>query len=309
MPTEKPEIEEREVGMKRFGYSFLVLLGACSYGVHGPIIKMASNAGYSSSDIVSAQYLTGVIFLAAAWLFMPKRNMSIKQWGELLGTGVLLSVTGLFYAISIADLSASAAVILLFQFVWMGIVIESIHMRTLPKGSTVISVVLIWTGTLLAARSGSGEAIEWFSHPVGVLCGLLSGLTFALFIFLSGRSGKGVPAVQRSLFMSIGGLIVILIMNSPSFLIDGTFTGGLWQYGLLSGLFGAVLPVLFFAAGTPQIGSGTATICGAAELPAAVVAARLFVGEQATTIQTVGILIILLAIMLPQWKPKRAAYR
>jgi drug/metabolite transporter (DMT)-like permease len=74
--------------MKRFGYSFLVLLGACSYGVHGAIIKMASNAGYSSADIVSAQYVTGVLFLAAAWLFMPKRNMSIKQWGELLSTGV-----------------------------------------------------------------------------------------------------------------------------------------------------------------------------------------------------------------------------
>lgn len=293
--------------MKRFGYSFLVLLGACSYGVHGPIIKMASNEGYSSSDIVSAQYLTAVILLAAAWLFMPKKSMSIKQWGELLGTGIFLSATGLFYTISIADLSASAAVILLFQFVWMGIVIESIQMRTLPESRKVVSVVLIWIGTFLAARSG--ETIDWFSHPVGVLSGLLSGLTFALFIFFSGRSGRGVPAVQRSLIMSIGGLIVILIMNSPSFLIDGTFTGGLWQYGLLSGLLGAVLPVLFFAAGTPQIGSGTATICGAAELPAAVIAAWLFVGEQATTVQTAGVLIILLAVILPQWKPKGAVYR
>jgi drug/metabolite transporter (DMT)-like permease len=293
--------------MKRFGYSFLVLLGACSYGVHGAIIKMASNAGYSSADIVSAQYVTGVLFLAAAWLFMPKRNMSIKQWGELLSTGVFLSLTALFYAISIADLSASAAVILLFQFVWMGIVIESIHMRKLPEGGKVISVVLIWAGTFLAARSS--EAIEWFSHPVGVLYGLLSGLTFALFIFFSGRSGKGIPAVQRSLIMSIGGLLVILIMNSPSFLFDGTFAGGLWEYGILNGLLGAALPVLFFAAGTPHIGSGTATICGAAELPAAIVAAWLLIGEQVTTVQTAGVLIILLAIMLPQWKQQRAAYR
>lgn len=294
------------MGIKRVGYSFLVLLGACSYGVHGPIIKMASNEGYSSSDIVSAQYLIGVLFLAAVWLFMPKRNMSIKLWGELLGTGVFLSVTGLLYAISIAQLSASAAVILLFQFVWMGIVIESIQLRRLPEGGKVVSVILIWIGTFLAARSS--EAIDWFSHPLGVLCGLLSGLTFALFIFFSGRSGKGVPAVQRSLIMSIGGLLVILIMNSPAFLLDGTFTGGLWQYGLLSGLFGAVLPVLFFAAGTPKIGSGTATICGAAELPAAIVAAWLFVGEQATNVQTAGVLIILAAIILPQWKLKRTAY-
>ena len=41
-----------------------------------------------------------------------------------------MSMTGIFYAISVEELPASIAVVLLFQFTWIGVVIEAIANRT-----------------------------------------------------------------------------------------------------------------------------------------------------------------------------------
>ena len=48
--------------------------------------------------------------------------------------------------------------------------------------------------------------------------------------------------------------------------MNGTLNNGLWKYGIMLGLFGLVIPVVFFAIGSPKIDSGTAMIAGAAEL-------------------------------------------
>ena len=44
-----------------------------------------------------------------------------------------MSMTGIFYAISVEELPASIAVVLLFQFTWIGVVIEAIANRTFPS--------------------------------------------------------------------------------------------------------------------------------------------------------------------------------
>ncbi len=59
-------------------------------------------------------------------------------------------MTGIFYAISVEELPASIAVVLLFQFTWIGVVIEAIANRTFPSREKVISIIILFTGTLFA---------------------------------------------------------------------------------------------------------------------------------------------------------------
>lgn len=60
-------------------------------------------------------------------------------------------------------------------------------------------------------------------------------------------------AITRSFFMSTGALLFLLVVISPTFIINGSFGDGLWKYGSLLGLFGVLFPVLFFLIGTPKI--------------------------------------------------------
>ncbi|WP_338753321.1 DMT family transporter [Bacillus sp. FJAT-52991] len=293
--------------MNQLRYSLFVLLGACSYGLHSSLVKLTTNAGYQAEQATGAQYFFGLLLLLVVVLFTKRVKLNMKQIGSLLGLGILLSLTGVFYATSIEQLSASMAIVLLFQFTWIGIVIESIYLRTFPSNLKLISIVFLWGGTLLAGGLVSGH-MDWMSETKGLVFGFLAAVTFALFIFFSGKAGKGVPTIQRSLIITAGGFLTVLLFVPPTFIVDGTLTGGLWKYGLLVGLFGVVLPVILFAIGTPHIDSGTATIVGAAELPAAILSAMLILGEQITPEQATGVLLILIGIVVPQWRSKKATH-
>lgn len=94
----------------------------------------------------------------------------------------------------------------------------------------------------------------------------MSAVSFAFYIFVSGRVATQVPAVNKSLYMTTSAMVIIMTVFSPSFLYDGAITDGLWKYGLPLGLLGIVIPVLFFSIGVPKLGSGLGAILGAAEL-------------------------------------------
>ncbi|MEK4031104.1 DMT family transporter [Pseudobacillus sp. FSL P4-0506] len=285
--------------MNQLRYSLFILAGACSYGFQASIVKLATNAGYPAGQMTGSQYIFGLLLMIIPFMITKRIKLQVKQIVPLLGLGVLLSLTGVFYATSIQELSASIAIVLLFQFTWMGILIESVYLKAFPSVTKIISAVLLWAGTLLAAGISS-EGINWADHSKGFISGFLAALTFALFIFFSGKTGKEVPAIQKSFVISIGGLVTACLFVSPAFVIDGTMTGGLWKYGLLVGLLGVLVPVVLFALGTPYVDSGMATILGAAELPAAMIGAMFIVGEHLTGEQGAGIVLILIGIAVPQ---------
>ena len=115
--------------MEKFKYSLLVLFGACSYGVLSTIFKLGFIDGFSAHQLLGGQYVFGWIGLLLLVLFFSRHKVSKKQFFSLLTVGTTMSMTGIFYAISVEELPASIAVVLLFQFTWIGVVIEAIANR------------------------------------------------------------------------------------------------------------------------------------------------------------------------------------
>jgi drug/metabolite transporter (DMT)-like permease len=137
-------------------------------------------------------------------------------------------------------------------------------------------------------------------HAKGIFFGLLSALTYALFIYFSNFVAIDVNPMIRSASFVTGGLFTNLLIFSPAFLIEGKLFDGLWFWGLLLGLFGTVIPTILFMKGIPHIGSGLASILGSVELPAVIVVAALFLHEQPTMLQWAGVLLILLGILISE---------
>ena len=115
--------------MEKFKYSLLVLFGACSYGVLSTIFKLGFINGFSAHQLLGGQYVFGWIGLLLLVLFASRHKVT-KAIFSLLTVGTTMSMTGIFYAISVEELPASIAVVLLFQFTWIGVVIEAIANRT-----------------------------------------------------------------------------------------------------------------------------------------------------------------------------------
>ncbi|GAA0360136.1 EamA family transporter [Bacillus horti] len=283
-------------------YSIIVLLGAISYGVLSTFVKLAYGAGFTVNEVVGGQFFFGWLMLLLAVGFFSRKRIRLKHVLQLMLVGTTTSFTAITYYSSLQYVPASVAIILLFQFTWMGVALEAILTRTWPSRIKVASVLLLIGGTLLA--SGLFSATVAALPLKGILFGLCAAVSFTLFILVSERVAVDVSPLSRSLAMISGAMVFTFIVFPPTFIFSGVILYGLWIYALPLAFFGMVIPTLFFAIGMPRIGTGLGTILGAAELPTVIVMSWLVLREQIGWLQYIGIMIILIGIVLPQLKKK-----
>ncbi len=167
----------------------LVSLGACSYGILSTLVILAYRAGYSLNDVIGSQTVLGAILLwffvvVGAWVKRVRLVLPTGQQGLLmLLTGTTTGLTGLLYYASLQYLSPALGVVLFLQFTWMGVVINTVVTRQIPPFMTVISVVVILIGTVLATGLLNSETVVF--HWLGVLLGLLAALSNAIRVYVS----------------------------------------------------------------------------------------------------------------------------
>ncbi len=296
-------------------YMLSVFLGAICYGILSTIVVTAYGEGYKLGEVVGSQLLVGFI-LAWGLVFYTKwrerrkeRTISGQQYARavqitwkqrliLMAAGTPTAVTGLLYYESLRYIPNSLAIILLFQFTWIGVLIHAISKRKRPHGVVFLTLAILFGGTLLAAgivEQGIAE-FNW----MGVILGLLSAVSYSLFILLSGKAVPSVHPAYRSGWMITGGMILVFILFPPYFLVNGLLWGDLLLFGFMLGLFGAFLPPVLFAVGVPHIGEGMTGILGASELPVAVLLSSVVLHEHVSTLQWSGVALVMLGVALPE---------
>lgn len=289
--------------MGMWKYAVLVFLGGCSYGVISSFVKLAYGDGFALGDVTGSQYVLGAIMLWLFALFVPKIKINGKQWLILMISGTPMGLTGIFYNQALEYVDASFAIILLLQYTWMSMVLQWIFDKQAPSRQSLVATTIILIGSVLA--SGLLKQDMTFSF-IGVSWGLLAALSFATFIFVSGRTSIPVHPIYKSAIMTTGAALLVCIMLPPVFLINGALTNGLLLYGLLFGFFGSLVPAVLFNVGMPKIGSGLGTILSASELPTAVLMSTLVLHEAVTLSQWLGVIIILAGIALPNFTRQSA---
>jgi Predicted permease, DMT superfamily len=302
--SESMPVKERE-RVKKFLASLLVLLGAASFGLLSTIVKFAYHAGFNAEEVTSSQILFGFIVL---WLIsLPAwpqlRQISKATLLKLVASGTFTGLVGIFYYYALQSLDASFGVILLFQFVWMGFLVDWLISQRRPTRSQGLAIIIVLLGTVLAAGIQSPQ-IRHISLS-GVLFGLLAAASYTGSITVNARIATEVPAPLRSALFMTGATIITLLVYPPHFLLTGTLFHGLWPYVLLLGLFGVVIPPYLFAIGMPQIGPALASILGSVELPVVILCSHLFLHEQVTPVQVGGVLCILGGIVIAELHTRR----
>ncbi|RAT95361.1 DMT family transporter [Brevibacillus sp. Leaf182] len=279
---------------------FLVLLGACSYGVLSIFMKHAFQLGFTPFEMSGSQLIFGGLIMTIMAIFFSKQRFSFKYLLLLAPASLMMASTSLFYHQAVSRVSASLAIVLLFQFTWIGVLLEAIVDRKWPTAEKWVSLVMLGIGTVLA--SGLGESGIQSVDMVGLIFGLMSGATFALVIFFSGRILPGMDPYLRSAISISMAALMLSIVYPPTFLVNGQLLQGLLPLGLLVAIFGSVIPIFCLAVGVPRIGNGLATILSAVELPTVVLLSSFVLQETVSLPQWGGVFMILAAICVPQVK-------
>ena len=287
-------------------FPLLVFLGGCCYGPSSPTIKLAYEAGVSANDVVMSQYFYGwlilLVLVGAGFLKGSlHRPASPAPWTvrrvlRLFATGAAIALVSVCYCFSLQSVPASVSVILLFQFTWIGVILQALVERRMPSRRTIAAVVILIAGTVLAAGL-IGSSVHLTAE--GVVFGMLSALFYALYMFLLGHTEPAMHPLTRSFVIMSCSLALLLCILSPAYIVSGTAFSGIWVYGSILGLFGCALPMFLFSIGTPRISTGAATILSSSELPASIICAVIILSEAVSWVQWVGIALIFFGIACP----------
>jgi drug/metabolite transporter (DMT)-like permease len=270
------------------------------------MIKRAYEASFSVGDVVMIQYFYGWLILcvlvAGGFCFRLLHQQPVLQpWTirellQLTAAGVAIALTSVCYCFSLQSIPASISIVLLFQFTWIGVIIQSIVDRRLPSRHTVAGVMILILGTVLAVDFVKSEIVLTFG---GVASGMLSAFFYAIFLFLLGHTEPKLHPLVRSFVILSCSLVLMLFLFSPSYVLNNMAFSDIWVYGMVLGLFGCALPLFLFSIGTLRVSTGEATTLSSSELPASIICAVLILAESVSLVQWMGVALIFFGIAYP----------
>lgn len=285
----------------------LVALGASSYGMLATFVKMAYQEGYTTAEVSGSQFFLGLLGVLILNIFQRfKKNttevkVSKRQIPQLILAGTSMGFTSVFYYLSVKYVPVSIGIVLLMQTVWMGVLLEMLLDKKRPSGQKIFSVVLTLIGTILATNLLKSDLnLDWR----GFFWGLLAAAAFTATMFSANRVANEVSSLQRSLFMLVGGAIIVFLFalitqNTP-------FNFSIFiKWGIILSLFGTIIPPLLLNTGFPLTGIGLGSIVSALELPVSVTMAYFLLAEEVNWIQWFGIVLIITAIVLMNIRLKK----
>ncbi|ATL45913.1 EamA family transporter [Chitinophaga caeni] len=288
--------------------AILVLTGACSFGILSTIVKSAYKEGFTLSELCGMQAGIGMLILWLIFAFGKKSTGlqgNLKHGLVLLLMGTSTGLVSICYYYSVQYIPASIAILLLMQFTWMNILVDSFIRKRRPGWIELICVLLILAGTAMASGMVNNvyDSLPW----VGILFGLMAAAFYTVFMTVNASNRLQFTPVLKSAWMVTGAFIIVSIILPPTYLVNGR----LWEsplilWGLPLAVFGTVLPPLLYAKGMPKVGLSLGGILSAAELPVAVFAAAIVLKEPVSGLQILGLACILLAIVWANLTKKTA---
>ena len=225
-------------------------------------------------------------------------NNSPKLWFDVIIygiIGVMFMQFTYFQGISIGG--AAAATVICYTCPAMVVIWESVYNKKIPRRGEVLAVILAMIGVFLLVTGGNPTKLL---VPMGcVLWSLASGAAFAFSaIYPKHLFAKKIDALfLTGVGMFIGGLSTFLLINDwnwVGFFASETIFDVIWII-----IFGTVAAFLSFNAGLKFLTPEEASITVTTEPAASVIISWAVFGTKFGLIESFGIILVLLAIIIP----------
>lgn len=282
----------------------LVALGATSYGMLATFVKLSYIEGFTTAEVTSSQFIYGITGILLINLFQRIKHKNTTQKAntknilQLMIAGTSMGMTSVFYYLAVKYIPVSIGIVLLMQTVWMGVLLEWFLDKKAPSLQKTVAVFVVIIGTGLAINilkiDFNDTSINW---SLGLFWGLFAAASFTTTMFTANKVALEISSAQRSLYMLLGGAIIVFGFGLYTQTTDFNFEI-FTKWGIVLALFGTIIPPMLLNAGFPLTGIGLGSIVSSLELPVSVLMAYFLLNEEILLIQWIGILLIILAIVI-----------
>lgn len=272
-------------------------IAAISYGVNPLCAKMLYKEDINCNTVLCYRFLIGSVLLGL-FMLLRKRDFSLtrKEACVLSVLGIVFAVSSLTYFLSFHYMSAGVAATLVFAYPVFVAVLMALFFKERLKWPSLLAIVLTVVGIALLYKDDTGQPIA----TAGIVLIMLSALAYALYIIIINKSGIVMSSVKLTFYAmaSCWICIVLYAMLTPTGELQMLHGSHQWFYAVLLGLVPTVISLVFMAMAIKCIGSTPTAVMGALEPVTSIVLGLLLLGEAITLRISMGILLILSAVML-----------
>ena len=280
----------------RAAFTGHLLPGGASLAAINPLIISQSRATLSLAALLP------ILLVRRGWtaLKVPGRDLV-----RFLLLGVLgVAASNYLYYVAIQRTNVATAIILQYTApVWV-LLYTVARGAQRPSWRRSAAVALAVMGCALAVGlAGSGG---FRMDPLGVTAALLAAFSFA-FYNVGGHSVLArYDRWKVLLWVLIGTAAFWIVVNPPWKVVAAHYGGGQWAFMAVFSLVSVLLPFSCYFAGLQHLEPTRAIVASCLEPVFSIVIAAVVLGELLRPVQTVGIVLVLIAIVLIQM-PERAA--
>jgi len=272
-----------------------VALAALCWGLSGGIGGILTAQGWDAVVVSFYRGAIGLVFVLV-WLAVRPRGSGLASprlwfWSAVAGVGVAGNFA--FYFISIAEGSVAVAATLMYcapVFVYLVSFTLKLESPTLFKWAAIAMVML---GIVLLTGIYEIEAGD--VTPIAAGAGLLSGLSYAVFIFgFKYAAPHGTP--QAILVIAFAVLAIILICLGDADQTVAVLSTPSWPLFLVLGVLGAGLSFIFYIVGLNHTAPAVASIVAMIEPVTASLFGVVILNESLDRLQILGMVLILFTV-------------
>jgi drug/metabolite transporter (DMT)-like permease len=270
-------------------------MAAIFWGLAGGIGGVLMDQGWNATLVAFYRGAVGFAFVLCWLLIRPGRSgltdSRLWFWSGLAGLGVAGNFG--FYFLSIDQSSIAVAATLMYCApVFVYLVSFALRFeRPTPFKLVAIGLVLSGIGLLTRVYDLEASGITW----IGIVAGLLSGLSYAAFIFgFKYAAPRGSP--QAILTIAMGILTAVLIWPSELTSVLQVAGSPDWPMFVGLGLIGAGFPFVLYIKGLHNTAPAVASVVAMVEPVTASLFSVLLMGEELEQLQILGMALILVTV-------------
>lgn len=285
----------------------LIIIAGCFWGSMGIFVRRLATFGFTSIQIVSIRVTLAALVFCILLLIKDRSGFKIrlKDIPLFLGLGfgsILFFTVCYFTAITMMSLSA-AAILLYTSPVWI-MLMSVVFFREKLTAKKLIALALAFGGCVLVSGiSGEGMTLT------GLLVGLGSGIGYGLYSILGTialrRYSPYTVTAYTFLLAAAGSWVICRPADMIAKFAAAEDLGGLLLFCLLTALVTAVIPFLAYTLGLRTVEASKAGILATVEPLVATLFGIVIFSEPLTILSASGIVLILAAVILLNWKQKK----
>lgn len=280
---------------------FYAAISSASFGF-SPLFSIGLlTAGLSNFDVLSYRWgVAGIVLMI--YSFIKKKTLRFNSFDEvwkIILLSILRSITSVTLLIGYANISSGIASTINFMYPIVVALCMMLFFRDRKSPVDFAAIAVSFFGVYLLA-SGDSLIIEGGNTRLGLICSIVSALSFAAYYILMKQiKADKIEVVKFTTWMMLFSAIYFIVC---AFLLEGRLTmvtdGKSWLYILGLGLWSTMVSNFTGVKAVRRIGPTLTSILGALQPLTAVILGVIFLHEHLYMRSLIGIVLIMIAVTI-----------